>query len=294
MEAASKPRAWRGGFTLIELLVVIAIIAILAAMLLPALEKGKFRALGIKCMSNHRQLMLAWKMYSDDNHDQLLYASERWPYPGTNPRVWVHGWMNFDPANRSNWDPGLDIKRSPMWPYCGQSTTIWKCPADHSAVTVNGERKPRVRSMSMNIWVGGFEGTDEGLSDGFMGTDGRPIFGGSRWRVYVKTADMLDPGPSRTFVLMDVREDSIDIGNFAPNMRGWPEAPAEVGFYDLPASYHHRAGGLSFADGHAEIRRWVDARTMPPLVKDGLVADWLPSPNNADAIWLQARSTRLR
>jgi len=85
---------------------------------------------------------------------------------------------------------------------------------------------------------------------------------------------------------------SIDIGNFATDMRGWPDQPAQAGFYDLPASYHNRAGGLSFADGHSEIKRWLDDHTMPPLVKDGLIPDVIPSPNNKDIIWLQEWCTR--
>ena len=104
--------------------------------------------------------------------------------------------------------------------------------------------------------------------------------------------DMVDPGPAKTFLFLDMREDSIDVGNFAPNMIGWPDAPAAIGFYDLPASYHHRAGGLSFADGHAEIRRWRDERTMPPLVRNGDVPDNVSSPNNQDVIWLQEHATR--
>ena len=95
-----------GGFTLIELLVVIAIIAILAALLLPALVKAKLKAQGMQCMNDHRQLCLAWRMYSDDNSDQLLYASGFWPYTAHDPDVWVSGWMNFDPNNRSNWEIG--------------------------------------------------------------------------------------------------------------------------------------------------------------------------------------------
>lgn len=278
----------REAFTLIELLVVIAIIGILAALLLPSLAKSKAKAHGIYCMANHRQLALAWRMYSDDNHDRLLYASGLWPYTSNDPDVWVSGWMNFDPNNRSNWDVEHDIKKSPLWPYCGNSTAIWKCPADHSAVVVDGEARPRVRSMSMNIWLGGFRGMDLGLSD----SADRWAVGGGKWRVYLKTSDLTDPGPSRTFVFLDMREDSIDVGNFATDMRGWPDNPSRRGFYDLPGFYHHFAAGFSFADGHSEIKRWRDGRTMPPLVRDGIVPDHYPSPDNPDVAWLQEHATR--
>ena len=123
-------------FTLIELLVVIAIISILAGLLLPGLGKAKTKGHGIQCLNNHRQLMLAWRMYNEDNADNLLYASSS-PYAGDtskDPFVWVLGLIDFDPANSSNWDVNRDIKKSPLWPYCGKSTAIWKCPADRSTI----------------------------------------------------------------------------------------------------------------------------------------------------------------
>jgi prepilin-type N-terminal cleavage/methylation domain-containing protein len=277
-------------FTLIELLVVIAIIGILAALLLPVLRTARQRAQSVLCMSNHRQLTFAWKMYTDENEDRLLFASRDWAHPEMDPYAWVLGDLDFDPNNRSNWDPEVDIMKSPIWPYCGKSSAIWKCPADNSSVTVDGERRPRVRSMSMNLWVGGFAGYDGALSGGKNWPVG--TYGGDPWRVYLKMPEFADPGPSRIFLLMDMREDSIDWGNFATDMRGWADHPEQTGFYDLPASYHHRAGGLSFVDGHAEIRRWRDDRTMPPLARNGLVPDIFPSPNNPDAVWLQERATR--
>jgi prepilin-type N-terminal cleavage/methylation domain-containing protein len=291
-----QPRRETGGFTLIELLVVIAIIALLAALLLPALAKAKLKARGIECMNNHRQLTLAWKMYVDDSHELLPYASY-WPYwppelAAQSQYAWVSGAMDFNPANPSNWDINQDIVKSPMWPYCGQSAAIWKCPADTSYVTVNGQDMPRVRSMSMNLWVGGFVGYDGGLSGG--GGFPAGTYGGNPWRVYLRMGDFVDPGPSGTFLFLDMRQDSIDWGNFATDMTGWPDQPDQVGFYDLPGSYHHRAGGLSFVDGHAELKRWMDDRTMPPIVPEGLVVDQFRSPNNVDAIWFQEHATRRR
>jgi prepilin-type N-terminal cleavage/methylation domain-containing protein len=276
-------------FTLIELLVVIAIIASLAAMLLPALGSGKLKAQGIQCMSNHKQLTLAWKMYADDNEDRLLYASH-WaePVADKDPYVWVKGALDFDPGNRSNWDIEKDITQSPMWPYCSKNATIWRCPADHSSVTLNGERLPRVRSMSMNLWVGGFLGMDCGLS----GSTAYYENGGSTWRVVLKMSEMTTLSPSQTFLFLDMREDSIDWGNFAVDMTGWPDNPEQIGFYDLPGSYHHRAGGFSFADGHSEMHRWLDDRTMPPLIFDGQVYDQPRSANNRDVEWLQEHAAR--
>jgi len=272
-----RPAHRSPGFTLIELLVVIAIIAILAALLLPALSKSKAKAQGIQCMSNHRQLCLAWRMYAEDNRDRLPFASD----DGRRNQAiiaatWVTGLMDFNPANASNWDPQVDIMKSPLWPYCGKNLGIWKCPSDRSFVTVAGVNKPRVRSMSMNFYLGGWGGNNIDNTS----------------RLYFKQSDLVNPGPSKLFVFLDMREDSIDIGNFATNMKGWPDKPAMFGFYDLPGFYHNYACGFSFADGHSEIHRWRDPRTTPPLVVGGEINDQIYSPRNQDVGWLQERSTR--
>ncbi len=206
-------------FTLIELLVVVAIIAILAALLLPALIQARLKAQGIQCMDNHRQLALAWRLYAEDNHDVLVYASDD-PYDwNVNWQVldqyaWTLTHMDFDPNNQGNWDINYDMVKRPLWPYTSQQSAIYKCPADRSYLTVGGVQMPRVRSMSMNLYVGGFDGTD----------------GGWPWahpfRIYAKVPQI--DLPSQIFVFLDMREDSVNWGNFMTYMAGYsPTDPSQ-------------------------------------------------------------------
>jgi prepilin-type N-terminal cleavage/methylation domain-containing protein/prepilin-type processing-associated H-X9-DG protein len=284
LKANQPARAHGAAFTLIELLVVIAIIAILAAMLLPSLTRAKLKAQGVQCMSNNRQMALAWRMYTEDNRDVLLYASGNASTMANDPEAWCTGNLDFSPGNRSNWDPATDIMKSPMWPYCSKNAGIWRCPADHSFVTVAGTPKPRVRSIAMNIYLGGFHGESPASAPSYL--------------VYRRYAQLNNPSPSKIFVFIDEREDAINWGNFETEMTGYDPAtpsPASYQLTDLPASYHGNAGGLSFADGHAEIHRWRDGRTMPPLVIGGLTfsgSGATPSPRNQDVAWLQDRATR--
>jgi prepilin-type N-terminal cleavage/methylation domain-containing protein/prepilin-type processing-associated H-X9-DG protein len=269
-------------FTLIELLVVIAIIAILAGMLLPALGKAKLKGQGVGCMSNTRQLMTAWRMYVEDNRDTLPFA-----YVDDNPAnpkykyAWMHGILSYSDGNAANWDVDNTIKQGAIWPYCGKSTAIFKCPAD--VVTVKptagpfrGQTIQRVRSHAMNSWMGMNEG-------------GWTWFGGPEFRKYLKMSDLLVPGPSSTWVLLDEHPDSINDGFFCVNMNGYPNAAAGQ-FPDLPASFHNKAAGIAFADGHSEIHRWRDPRTMPPIRRTDPPA--VSQANNPDLIWMWDHTTR--
>lgn len=267
------------GFTLIELLVVIAIIAILAAMLLPALGRAKLKAQGIGCMNNTKQLTTAWRMYVEDNRDTLPFAYAT----GANaPYVWVPGDIDVgNPSNPSNWNPDTTIRRSLLWDYCGKAEAIWRCPADPSFARNNqNQMVKRVRSVAMSNWVGG-NGDTPPLYKGFWGA-------GGSWVVFRKLTTMARPGPAMTFVLLDERHDSINDGYFVTEMDGYPNMK-QTKIVDFPASYHANAGGFSFADGHSEIKRWRDSRTYSPRLP--LVLNQ-PSPDNVDVAWMQERSTR--
>ena len=198
-------RPGRGGFTLIELLVVIAIIAILAAMLLPALTKARQRTVAIRCMNNARQMMIGANMYPADYGD-LLMASLIGNYPICAKRViWVEG--NLDTDEPGRWDPSVYIDKSPLMPYIGKNREIWKCPADPFKVRNSaGQMVQRVRSMSMSQ-----------VFDFGSWLPGSPV--GGPWQCYGKLSTI--KLPSKTWVLGEEHPDSINDAAMAVQMAEW-------------------------------------------------------------------------
>lgn len=271
-QAGAAPAAAGGGFTLIELLVVVAIIAILASMLLPALAKAKTKAQGIACLNNQKQLALAWQIYAHDFNDNLV-----WNDLTSDGSGWVRGVLDYNPGNPHNTNVAglLNPDYAKLAPYT-QSPGIYKCPADPSYVTIKGRRYSRVRSLSMSQAM---NSRDDWLS----------YLTKKKYTVFRKTGDLQRMGPSRAFVFVDEHPDSINFGDLAVAMNdGLPET--RIYIIDYPASTHAGSGGLSFADGHAEIHKWLDPRTKLPW-KNQSMQLVVPSPRNNDMVWLSERAS---
>ena len=274
----------RKGFTLIELAVVLATVALLAAMLLPALAQTRQNSQVIECQANQRQLAVAWMMYARDNNDKLVPVGSLAYQPasfGENPLNDVNlqpgGILaQFCPGNLqssvmtaghyyTNW-----IKAGLIYPYI-QNIAVYKCPADLSMVPYNFPAtfpRPSERTYSVNCYVGGMQWWDP------------------NYKLYRKLSDMNRPGPAHTWVFIEESPTSIDDCYFALD----PATPNL--WYNSPAVLHGNASVLTYADGHSEAHRWTDSFMMgvrnpqnPPCIN--VPAD----PKSGDFAWLFSVST---
>jgi prepilin-type N-terminal cleavage/methylation domain-containing protein/prepilin-type processing-associated H-X9-DG protein len=284
----------RDGFTLIELLVVIAIIAILAAILLPVLNAARIRSEAAGCMNNARQLMLAWVQYYNDNNDQLVsnYQGGQVSAEEFNKtyRSWVNNIMDWQVNDAYTGEPVTNtagITKAAFFQYTG-NTSIYRCPGDRyvSAAQLAGGVPFRPRSYSMNSFFGAY-GPNPKADVPAAANDLYPTY-----RQFFKSTDLRTP--SELFVILDEQADSINDGWFQID-------PTSSGgaWNDLPASYHNRAGGIAFADGHSEIHQWRSgACTVIPV-------QYVPQPHGpwpqfstdssglglADGQWLAQRAS---
>ena len=218
------------------------------------------RAQGIQCLSNLKQLQIAWRLYSDDFNDFLVPNT----FYATNQTAWVRNLMNFNPANTDNTNVAK-LLGSLLSRYT-ESVGIHHCPSDRSVVHLGGRAYGRVRSVSMNNWMASLVDYHHGF------------------RTYWRQSEILMPTPTDALVFLDEREDSIDASHFIVTMRSQT-------LTDYPSSYHNGAGNVSFADGHAEAKRWLDPRTRPPLRPGVLLTHGVASPNNPDLFWLQEHAS---
>lgn len=264
------------GFTLIELLVVIAIFAVLASLLLPALNRARARGLAADCLSNLKQLQTGWTAYTADNDDYIpgndYYAESGDTKPRGNLN-WETGCMDITTVNVSD-NTNISLFLSPQWSQLGpymQNADIFFCKASRLLVLEPDGTHHLARTVSMNGWMG------------YVNVD----WLGERFVNFRRTGDITKMSLSDAMVFVDERDDSVDDGYFCVDMQqNW--------IANVPSNFHYGGGTLTYADGHAEIHRWRTPEFQIPQ-QSGLATTsskfFTVSPTNEDMLYLRNHAT---
>jgi prepilin-type N-terminal cleavage/methylation domain-containing protein/prepilin-type processing-associated H-X9-DG protein len=275
-----SPHLRRHAFTLIELLVVIAIIAILAALLMPALAKAKDQARKIKCIGNHKQLAVAWALYPTDNQELLVQnggAALAFSPGVTPPFLWAYGGNHGDPGTLTNKAFLVDPKYALLAPYA-KAHELYKCPADRVQWPLGSGKFFELRSYTLNSYIG--TPTTPNL---FL----NPLVYHPSYELYAKSSQLNIAIPTERFLFIDGNPQSICTPAFGVDYS------AET-FLHFPSTFHNMRAVVSFADGHAEAHKWLDKRTKTTLPAGSVsyVTHYTASPGNVDVRWLQAHASR--
>jgi len=275
-------KAREDGFTFIELLVVIVTIAILTLLLLPALAGTKPNSQVFQCLENQRQLTLAWRMYAEDNNGKLPPNGDQTTQPAviapTDPRILPGGtWLQWCPGNMDAFNPQWTnlIQAGVIYPYVN-TMAVYKCPADLSVIKFGPLSFPRPRSYSMNCFMAPIHTWGDG---------------GIIYRNFYKNTDLVQPGPSMTFVFID--ESSVSINDTFFIADPGQQQSGQPYWQDVPTTRHGNAGTLSFADGHTEIKGWTDKTVLAANAGTQSKNAFIGDPSSGDAAWLCARATSL-